>query len=385
MALIKTTVKIIKMNRFIICAIIIIFESLIRAIGERNMATIRDVAKAAGTSITTVSRVINNSGYVSKATRENVNKAIKEMDYRPNALARGLVTDITRSIGLILPDITNPYFAEIAKSIETVASKYNYNIFLCNTNWDVKREKMYLDDLTQKRVDGIIYAIFRNNEKLINKLENMRTPFVVLEKVNYENIKTVDIDNVYAGKLATSFLVNKGNKKIAFIGGPQDVNVSSDRRQGYLKCLENNNLEVDTDRIAYNEFNIKGGYEAMKEIAGRDVEIDSVFVAGDLMAIGAINFLVQSGIRVPEDVSVIGFDNIELAAIIEPTLTTVKLPIENIAEAAMKKIIEMIYKKDQHVGDVKIDLEVIERNSTIDRNTQSEKAGINLSKVLKKA
>ncbi len=346
------------------------------------MATIRDVANATGTSITTVSRVINNSGYVSQATREKVKKAIKELNYTPNALARGLVTDITRSIGLIVPDITSPYFSEIAKSIEKVASHYNYNIFLCNTNWDVEREKMYLNEFSQKRVDGVIYAIFRKNEEVSDILNKLDIPTVLLEKKpeNGKYIKSVDIDNVQAGKLATDFLIEKGNRKIAFVGGESQINVSKDRERGYISSLKEHGIDLDKDRIVYSGFNIRGGYEAMQKLSKRDIEIDSIFLATDLMAIGALNFLTQNGVKVPEDVSVVGFDNIELSAIMQPTLTTVDLPIKDIAELAMKKIMKMIYKTDEKIDKENIELKIIERKTT---EMPGASNGINLYRFFK--
>lgn len=329
------------------------------------MATIKDVAKATGTSITTVSRVINNSGYVSQKTREKVLEAIEELKYTPNALARGLVTDITKSIGLIVPDITSPYFSEIAKCIEKVASQYNYTIFLCNTNWDIEREKMYLNEFYQRRVDGIIYAIFRENEEISKLLSELGIPTLVLEKTKEQkNIKSIDIDNIHAGKIATDFLINKGNRKIGFIGGKSHVNVSKYREYGYIDALKENGIKINEDRIVYSDFNIKGGYEAIKEFKNRNIEIDSLFLASDLMAIGAMNFLNQNRIKVPEDISIIGFDNIELSSIMQPSLTTVNLPIKEIAELAIKKIMKMIYKTDEKIKKDNINLYIIERKTT---------------------
>lgn len=347
------------------------------------MATIRDVAKLAKTSITTVSRVLNNSGYVSQTTRDKVNKAIEELNYKPNELARGLVTDITRSIGLIVPDITSPYFAEIAKSIETVAGKYNYNIFLCNTNWDIEREKRYLSELHQKRVDGVIYAIFRRNKEINELLDKIKVPVVVLEKSECQmnGIKSVDIDNYSAGKLATEFLIKKGNRKIAFVGGESHINVSKEREEGYKEALKDNDIEYNEDRVIYSPFNLKGGYDAMETLSTRDVDIDAIFLATDLMAIGAANYLTQNAVKVPEDVAIVGFDNIELTSIMEPTITTVNLPIKDIAEKAMKKIINMIYKKEEFDINDKIDLEIVERRST---SIDGASKGINLYNYLKK-
>ena len=345
------------------------------------MATIRDVAKLAGTSITTVSRVLNNSGYVSKSTRKKVDSAIKELNYKPNELARGLVTDITRSIGLIVPDITSPYFAEIARCIETVAGKYNYNIFLCNTNWDIEREKRYLYELSQKRVDGIIYAIFRNNEKVFDVLDGIEIPIVVLEKFDIEkkDMEYVNIDNVEAGKMATNFLINRGNRKIAFIGGDSQINVSSDREKGYRKALEENGLDYCEERIIHSDLNLLGGCFAMEKLSKRDIEVDAIFLATDYMAIGAVNFLTQNSVKIPEDVSIMGFDNIELTSMMQPTITTVELPIKIIAETAMKKILKMIYKTNNKIEKEDIKFKIVERRST---STDGASKGINLYRHL---
>ncbi|MDO5707972.1 MAG: LacI family DNA-binding transcriptional regulator [Andreesenia angusta] len=346
------------------------------------MATIKDVAKATGTSITTVSRVINNSGYVSQTTRDKINKAIEELNYTPNALARSLVTDITQSVGLIVPDITSPYFAEIAKAIETVAEQHEYNVLLCNTNWDIEREKKYLLEFSQRRVDGIIYATFRKNQEIIDIINKLKIPVVALDK-NIEkekNIKNIAVDNIMAGKMATEYLLDKGNRKIVFIGGENYINVSKDRELGYISALEEKGLEIVDRRIVYSDFNIKGGYEAMKKLAKRDIEIDGIFLATDLMAIGAINFLTQNSIKIPNDVSIVGFDNIELASIMKPTLTTINLPIEIIARRAMKKMMKIIYKDEFNLNKNKnIKLEIIERMTT---DIKGASAGVNLYRYL---
>ncbi|KNF07865.1 transcriptional regulator, LacI family [Gottschalkia purinilytica] len=328
------------------------------------MANIKDVAKLANTSITTVSRVLNNSGYVKEETKERILKVIKELNYNPNALARGLVTDVTKTIGLLLPDITNPYFANIAKAVEDAASKYDYSVFLCSTNGEIDKEIRYLEVLNQKRVDGIIYGTVIDGDEGIKKVKSMNIPVVVLDRgMDKLQIDTVMVDNIKGAFLATKYLMDNGHKNIAFIGGPNNTKTSLDRKKGYIKFLKSKNVEIDKNLISYGDFQIESGFNAMKQLIDRKVKIDAVFVANDLMAIGAINYLSKKGIDVPEEISVIGFDNVGLSSLTTPKLTTIEQPISEMSKISIELIMDQILEEENKYREIKLTPKIIVRES----------------------
>lgn len=329
------------------------------------MANIKEVAKKANTSITTVSRVINNNGYVKDQTRKRVLEAIKDLKYDPNLLARGLVTKKTQTFGLVIPDITNPFFAAIAKEIENSANNFGYSVFLCNTDGNLKKEKQYINAFIQRGVDGIIYATSSIGIDNIKKIKKRGMPIVVLDRqIENLHIDTVSINNFQGAFMATEYLIKLGRRNIAFIGGPIDIVISKQRKLGYMKALEQYRIEPNEDMVYDGHFKMESGIDGIKYFCNKKVKIDALFAANDLTAIGALNYLMQQGKRVPNDISIVGFDNIMLSSMITPKLTTINQPVSQMSEIAIELLIDQISKKKINPREIMLTPEIIIREST---------------------
>lgn len=329
------------------------------------MATsIKDVAKEAGVSIATVSRVLNDVDVVNEETKKKVLAAIKKLGYRPNIVARSLKTQKTRTIGIIIPDISNQFYPEIVRGAEDVANIYDYNIMLCNTDLDVEKEMEYLKVLKEKMSDGVLYMSNSLEEDMLNLIKQLQIPMVLVETTNdKEDIPSVTIDNEKAAYDGVIYLINKGNKKIAYIGASGDMaNASAVRYKGYKKALEENNLQMDENRTYFGNLKAKDGYEGINKILDK-VDVDAIFCSSDEIAMGAINALRDRGIKVPEDVDVMGFDNIYSASIFYPKLTTVAQPIYDMGSVGMRMLIKLINNQKMDNTNYILPHQLIERDS----------------------
>jgi DNA-binding LacI/PurR family transcriptional regulator len=327
------------------------------------MINIKDVATLSGTSITTVSRVINNNGYVKEETRQRVLDAIKELDYRP--LERTDIEKETKVIGLIVPNIENPFFGKVAKHIGKVANNYNYNILLFNMGESQEHRDDFLLDLMEKRVDGLIYASSQRCHEAINTAKEKNIPFVVLDReVKDEKISTVIVDNNYGAFLATEHLIKLGHRNIAFIGGAEGMEISIKRKEGYIRALNEYEIEVDDNLISYGNYKMQSGYDCMKKLFSTNRNITGVIAANDLMAIGALNYLNRAGVKVPDEVAIVGFDNIEMSEGIMPTLTTIEYPIERMSERVIDLIIKQIKDRNTNVELVNLYPKLLVRESS---------------------
>ena len=306
-------------------------------------ASIKDVAKEAGVSIATVSRVLNDVDVVNEETKKKVQDAIKKLGYRPNIVARSLKTQRSRTIGIIIPDISNQFYPEIVRGAEDVANIYNYNIMLCNTDLDPDKEMEYLRVLKEKMVDGVIYMSNSLEPEIIELVKSLELPVTLVETTDKKNtFPSVTIDNEKAAFEATEYLVKKGNKKIAYIGTHEDaVNAVAYRFSGYKAALEKNGIEFDRNLCSFGGVKAQDGYEGINTIL-KNGDIDAVFCVSDEIAMGAINALRDLGKRVPEDVDVMGFDNIYSASIFYPKLTTVVQPTYDMGSVAMRMLIKVI-------------------------------------------
>ncbi|WP_262173762.1 LacI family DNA-binding transcriptional regulator [Saccharococcus sp. Marseille-Q5394] len=324
------------------------------------MASIRDVAKHASVSVATVSRVLNDKGYVGAETRKKVEAAIAELNYRPNEVARSLFKKQSKTIGLILPDIMNPFFPELARAIEDTASKLGYTVILCNSDEDEEKAQRYVDVLLQKYVDGIIISSNTIQEKTIRELT---IPVVCIDREISKDIPTIVVDNKNGARMATRFLIEKGRRKIAHIRGPLDIVNANERCEGYR--------EIVADEQWFNEsYIVNGNYrmetatEAVLELLRQHPEIDGIFAANDTMAIGAMKAAYQHGLKVPEDISIIGFDGIALGKASIPELTTIEQPLYELGQKAAKVLIKLI--KGQVIEETfyQFDVQLVERDST---------------------
>ena len=313
------------------------------------MATsIKDVAKEAGVSIATVSRVLNDIDVVNEETKKKVQEAIKKLGYRPNIVARSLKTQRTRTIGIIVPDISSQVYPEIVRGAEDVANIYKYNVMLCNSDCDGEKEKEYLKVLKEKMVDGVLYmssSLEQDTLDLINELD-IKTVLVVTS--NKDNaLPSVCIDNVSGAYEATKYLLDKGRKNIAFIGiSKNDKNAWGMRFEGYEKALTEAGLEVKEELCFFQNLKIKSGKKGVSELLARGCKFDGIVCASDEIAMGAINTLRENNISVPKDVSVIGFNGIEMAKNFYPTITTIEQPMYDMGSVAMRMLIKLLNKQE---------------------------------------
>lgn len=331
------------------------------------MATsIKDVAREAGVSIATVSRVLNDIDVVNEDTKKKVLDAIKELGYRPNIVARSLKTQRTKTIGILIPDISSQFYPEIVRGAEDVSNIYDYNVILCNSDFDVEKEKEYLRVLKEKMVDGVIYISSSFNEEiyaLINELD-LRT--ILVETKDKENrLPSVIIDNISASYDATKFVINKGSKNLAFVGVKEDnMNAWGERFVGFKKAVNEAGLKVDEDLVFFKNLKVKCGYEAVEQFTQSKKKFDGVVCASDEVAMGVINALREKNIKVPEDVNVIGFNNNYVSSIFYPKITTVSQPSYDMGSVAMRMLIKLLGKKELEEQNYILDYELVEREST---------------------
>ena len=306
--------------------------------------TMLDIAQKAGVSKATVSMVINKRDEsISNNTRDKVLKIAKDMNYIPNYFARSLSTKKTETIGIVLPDITNPFFSEIARAIEDVASNLGYNVFFCNSDNEIKKENKYVKLLVSKLVDGVIFISGGNSSHNLEILVNNNVPFVLVDRYvdKFENFYGVYCLNKLGISEAVEYLVNKNKKKIAFVKGPHSVEISTQRLEGYIETMKKYRI-FNEELIFENDFTIKGGIETTKEILKQKEKVDSIIYSNDIMAFGGIKVLIKKGYKIPEDISVIGYDNIQMSQFMEPELTTVSQPIYEMGKRSCELLINVI-------------------------------------------
>lgn len=325
---------------------------------------IKDIAKLAGVSPATVSRVINNTGNVNEENRERVLKVLGETGYKPNALARGLIHKRTNILGIVVPDISNINFSELVKGIEKEARKYGYNIILTTSGNEFEKEVECFQMYNEKRVDGIIFSGTRFTENHKNEMDNSTAPFLVFgQDFEHEKLLTVNIDNNRAAYDAATLLFSKGAKNIAMIGGPLwDRAAGYSRFMGFLSAAVENGLNPKELIYEEGDFSIKSGYRIMKSVLNKE-RIDGVLAANDFMALGAIKCLSDMGISVPDEVQVMGFDDNIISEIYNPSLTTVRIDFYEAGKICAKTIIDKINGIEVEKN-IKLPYEIIIRKST---------------------
>ncbi len=306
------------------------------------MATIKDVAKRAGVSFTTVSHVINGTRFVSDAVRERVQAAVHELGYVPSAVARSLKRKNTRTVGVILPNNANPYFAEVIRGVEEHCFSAGYNLILCNSNDDPARQAAHLRVLAEKRVDGLILVVTGTDAIAHAMLKNIRTPLVLLDREisNMPGCDLVEVDHMLGGRLATTHLLELGHPRVACISGPPGLAPSSQRRAGWKAALLERGIQYKEHELVRGDFTPQSGYHAMKQLLEHELRPSAVFVCNDLMALGALHAAQQAGFSVPGMLSIVGFDDIELAAYSAPALTSVNQPKTHIGYLAANILLE---------------------------------------------
>lgn len=302
--------------------------------------TIADVAREAAVSTQTVSRAINNKGEIRPETRQHVLAIAKRMGYQPNTLARALASDRTWTLGLVVPDVANPYFAEIIRGAEDAALPFEYSIFLCNTNEDPQREQKLLTLLESKRVDGVIICSpALGDEELAASLSRQRTAIIVNHPPVANVVGAIWVDNQAGTQQAVEHLLASGRRQIGLLYGTPETFSRQQRRQAYLQTLAKHGLKADPTMTEACAPQLKDGHCAARRLLARVPTLDALLCHNDLVAVGALQACAELGRAVPKEVAVIGFDNIPLSQLVWPKLTTVHYPIARLGEKAVEMLL----------------------------------------------
>lgn len=323
------------------------------------MATIKDVAKVAGVTVTTVSRVLNNRGYISDKTRKKVHDAMKNLDYKPNELARSLFRKKSNLIGLILPDVSHPFFGELSKHIEYYAYEEGYKILLCNSYQNSDKEKDYIEMLKRSQVDGIIMGshTLKTSEYL-----NTNLPIVAIDRNLSNDIPFITSDNYHGGVLATNLLIDKGCKKLAHISGPLELNTPANKRyNAFIDVTKEKNIE---EIVVHGKLDTFEGYKKMIFKLFQDhPDIDGIFASSDIIAASIINVAHLLGKEITDDLKIVGYDDISIAPLVFPPLTTIKQPIEYMGKLAIELLIKQMGKEPVTIENI-LPITLIERATT---------------------
>ncbi|WP_336773905.1 LacI family DNA-binding transcriptional regulator [Paenibacillus sp. MMO-58] len=332
--------------------------------------TIRDVAREANVSIATVSRVLNGLTGYSDKTKQKVIKTIEDMGYHPNAIARYLNNRRTQTIGVMFPAVTNEFASAVLQGIEEYALERGYSVLVCNTAVDGNRTMKYLQVLRERQIDGIIFASEVLKHEYKQMLDTMQVPIVLVSSENEDpKVPFVKVDDRQASYDAVRYLIDKGHKDIAMIAGTaEDPIAGIPRLQGYKDALCDKGIPFRSSRVAYGDFHYDSGQAAMETLLEQERGITAVFAASDEMAVGAMNAAMRQGIRVPEDLSVIGYDNIRLSRMVYPALTTVGQPLLQLGRDAVDKVITMI-ETGKIVPSFIVPHEIVERQTVKDLRT----------------
>lgn len=327
--------------------------------------TIKDVARMANVSISTVSRVINDSKPVSDDIKVRVVKVIEELGYKPNPVARSLVTKKSRLLGVIIPDISDSYIAELLNAIEEVAKTYDYDIILCNSYGSLKSEEQYLQLLLTKQVEGMIFLTYKICDNHKKFFKNLSLPVVMINRDAREmNISSVSVNHFEAMYDMTSKLIEYGHEDIVLIrnGKTNDV-FGDDHLNGFKKGFLDNSIKFNPQNIYEGNFKIKDSYEICTQLIKKNEVPTAILATTDAMAIGAINALIDNGFKVPDDVSVVGFYDTKLARLYRPQLTTIHQPIYDIGAIAIRLLIKRINGDEKEIKQIFLPHTLIERGS----------------------
>ena len=313
--------------------------------------TIKDIAKAAGVSRATVSRVLNNSGYVKEETRQRVLDIIEKLNYTPSAIAKSLSTNKTNTIGVLVPEISNPFFGEIIKGISQVAKRENLNIILCDTDDNIDQELKALEVLKEQRIQGIIITLTsggsERNRKYLSTFESLGVPVVLIDgHTTYSDFRGVFIDHVKGGFDAISALIREGHRDIAIITGDLASRPARKRLEGYKKALEKNNIEIRDEYIFYGDYSYESSYKRTKEILKLDKKPSAIFVTSNMMILGCIKALREENLEIPKDMAIIGFDKLDVLSIIGMDISFVNGPTLELGKIGMKMLIDSLNNKE---------------------------------------
>ncbi|MEI7027845.1 catabolite control protein A [Paenibacillus sp. y28] len=331
--------------------------------------TIYDVAREAGVSMATVSRVVNNNPNVKPQTRKKVFEAIERLGYRPNAVARGLASKKTTTVGVVIPDISNSIFSEVARGIEDIANMYHYNIILSNADKKKEKEIRVINTLLEKQVDGLLFLGGAVTEEHVQAFRTSSVPVVLCNTTTEdESIPYVDIDHEAAAFDAVKLLIEQGHRDIGMISGTlQDRANGYLRYQGYKRALEEAGIPLRDEYVRIGNYRYESGIEVMKYFLELSDRPTAIFSATDEMAIGAIHAIQDSGLKVPDDFSIMSIDNIRMASMVRPQLTTVAQPMYDIGAVSMRLLTKLMNKEKVDMSRVILPHEIIQRKSVAQR------------------
>lgn len=331
-----------------------------------NNVTIYDVAREANVSMATVSRVVNGNPNVKPSTRKKVQEVIERLGYRPNAVARGLASKKTTTVGVIIPDISNTYFAELARGIEDIATMYKYNILLSNSDQIKEKEFHLLNTMLAKQVDGIVFMGGNITEEHVKEFEKSQVPIVLAGSIDKTGkIPSVNIDYEQASYEATKFFIDNGHKRIAFVTGPLQEPINYLKKlAGYKKALEEAGIPYDENYVVEGDYTYESGLECVERLLELAEKPTAIAVGTDEMAIGVVHGLQDNGFRIPEDVEIISTDNTRLSLMVRPQLTSIVQPLYDIGAVAMRLLTKYMNKEEvtDHVVILPHRMEI--RNST---------------------
>ena len=331
--------------------------------------TIKDVARLCGVSVTTVSRVINNkTESIGAETVERIRKKIEEIGYKPNSVARSMITGKSHTVGLVIPDIRNPFFSELARGVEDYMNERQYGVFLCNTDSSMEKEHQYIDLLEGKFSDGMIFTT-QNNYELSSYFSDLikdQYPIVLIERYieGIKGIPGIYLDNKGGAKKLCRLIIEKGHRRIACIAGPVETTNARMRIDGYREALDEAGISIDESLIIEGNYRYSGGYECMKKlIQEHRGDFTAVFACNDMMAFGAYKALIEADMKVPDDVSLAGFDNIKFPDVFSPKLTSVDLPAYQMGQKAAEMLVKIMLKEKLDEPVFEYSLELVDKGS----------------------
>lgn len=321
------------------------------------MPTIKDVAKKANVSVATVSRVINNTGYVNHETRKIVEDAISELGYVPNELARSLFRKRSNIVGLIVPHISTYFFAELIEAIEDHIMEKGYKLMIFNSKDDIEIEKKYINVFSQYNIDGLIIV---SNTKSTRAYMNLNIPIITIDHIIDKSVPSVTSDNVQGGEIAARKLIESGAKKIIHFRGPSVLITVIDRARGFYQVMDEHNIEVHSFDLDFKAPDIKD----IEMFIKKHPDVDGIFCSSDIIAMYCMSVLQRLGYKVPDDVQIIGYDNIELSEVLIPRLTTIAQPILDMGIRTVENLLTLIEKKELEETHQTLPVTLIERDST---------------------
>ncbi|TVZ55643.1 LacI family transcriptional regulator [Lutibacter sp. Hel_I_33_5] len=336
---------------------------------KTNKVTIHDIARALGLDSSTVSRALNDSSRVTKKTKEKVQAKAKELGYQRNLIAANLRKSVTNTIGVVVPRISRYFFSSVIEGIEETAYKENYNVIICQSLEELEREKQILDTLVSNRVDGVLISISMETKDYnhMDSLKTSGTPYVLFDRYcDIPKNNSVLIDDFKGGYKATNHLISKGYKNIIHFSGPLDLEMYKNRLKGYKKALEDNNIKFNEDFVLTSKLMEKDGMNIAAQLLENKVNFDGIFSANDVAAIGAMKHLKNNGIKIPDNVGIVGFSNEPISRVIEPGLTTIDQSGNIMGKKATELLLKTIKNKDfiSESQTIILDSKLIERNSS---------------------